>query len=108
MAELPEGADSKLVSIEKKQRVLESEANMKKVDQIDQELRMLAYRKDWDFIKTIQRVFRIRMLIKKTKRRFLEAINAGDTVLHQCVAEFYENSKEKMPYNYMIMVNQAK
>lgn len=48
------------------------------------------------------------MLIKKTKRRFLEAINAGDTVMHQCVAEFYENSKEKMPYNYMIMINQAK
>lgn len=46
------------------------------------------------------------MLIKKSKKRFMEAVKSGEKVMHQCVAEFYENSKELLPFNYMIMVNQ--
>jgi hypothetical protein len=67
----------------------------------------MAHRKDWSFIKTIQRVFRIRMLIKRSKKRFLEAIRDGEKVHHQCVVEFYENPKDEAPSNYMIIVNEV-
>lgn len=66
----------------------------------------MGHRKDWTFIQTIQRVFRLRMLIKRTRLRFLEAVKAGERVALQCVVEFYENPKDQAPSNYMILVNQ--
>ena len=47
-----------------KARVLEAPLNMKKIESINQELEMMAYRKDWGFIRRIQRAFRMRVLIR--------------------------------------------
>jgi hypothetical protein len=50
---LPDASFGGMPSIEQKSRVLECAANIKRVDVINQELEMMAHRKDWDFIRTI-------------------------------------------------------
>ena len=50
--------------IANKARVLEAPLNMRKIESINQELELMAFRKDWRFIRKIQRAFRMRVLIK--------------------------------------------
>jgi hypothetical protein len=64
LGEVPTSNSTCSPCIANKARVLEAPLNMRKIDSINQELEMMAFRKDWGFVRRIQRAFRMRELIR--------------------------------------------